>query len=325
MPTSKRELLKMWLVMGVSVFFHSLGFIGIDCGLEGHRSTFTTSQFEPMWVLNPWHHIDLASLFWVGPVDFSEQIIRLHPASLGLAAIVSSFGCRDWKWWTMFHNVCGFSLGPEVYWMGSFDWIQNPLHWIFEFDTGLFTAQSSWEMDADGDDLLDCDRCPRHEEIQYGVLDDSTYCIGMVFRDTHWNAPYGYATNQNITCFEPAEEMEISEETRLLQTIAGPGVVFQQALYEQTVHGIPLWMNPNRPNPSEWFQLTEQSQWIETIAFTKQLSKESCVPTAVGPVLVAEPYIELFVESWGNPTILDDRYALWKKAPKCHLIVKTST
>ena len=126
--TSKRELLKMWLVIFICV----LPLIGLHWDrlwLEGHRSVSPPSQFEPMWVLNPWHHIDLASLFWVGPVDFSEQIIRLHPASLGLAAIVSSFGCRDWKWWTMFIMCVGF-IGSEVYWMGSETGIQNPLHWI---------------------------------------------------------------------------------------------------------------------------------------------------------------------------------------------------
>ena len=76
-------------------------------------------------------------------------------------------------------------------------------------------------------------------------------------------------------------------------------------------------MNPNRPNPSEWFRLTESSQWIETIAFTKDLSNEACIPDSVGGVLVAEPYIELFVNIWGIPTIQDQSYAFWKSAPKC--------
>ena len=160
-------------------------------------------------------------------------------------------------------------------------------------------------MDAHGDDLLDGDRGTGHEKIQYGVLDDSNHCIGMVCSYTNGNAAYGHATNQNIICFESNDRTNVPEDTRLLRIpVRGPGVVFQQALYEQTIHGMPLWMNPNRPNPSEWFQLTEQSQWIETLAFTKQLSTKSCVPTPVGSVLVAEPYIELFVASWGQPTIL---------------------
>ena len=113
-------------------------------------------------------------------------------------------------------------------------------------------------------------------------------------------------------------EMDIPEATRLLRIpIRGPEVVFQQSLYEQTIHGLPLWMNPNRPNPSEWFRLTESSQWIETIAFTKELPNDACIPEVAGAVLVAEPYIELFVDSWGSPIIQDDSYALWTAAPRC--------
>ena len=99
---SKRELFKLWFVMGVCVT-PLIGLHWDRLWIEGHRSLAPPSHFEPMWVLNPWHHTDLASLFWIGPVDFSTQVIRLHPASLGLAAIVSSFGCRDWKWLSLIH------------------------------------------------------------------------------------------------------------------------------------------------------------------------------------------------------------------------------
>jgi hypothetical protein len=112
--------------------------------------------------------------------------------------------------------------------------------------------------------------------------------------------------------------IDIPEQSRLLRIpIRGPEVVFQQALYEQTVHGLPLWMNPNRPNPSDWFRLTDQSNWIEKIAFTTQLPNEPCVPDSVGAVLVSEPYIELFVAYWGTPMMQDESYAFWKEVPNC--------
>ena len=61
---SRRELLKMWLMMGVCVL-PLMGLHWDRLWLEGHRSLSPPVQFEPMWVVNPWHHTDLASL-WYG-------------------------------------------------------------------------------------------------------------------------------------------------------------------------------------------------------------------------------------------------------------------
>ncbi len=314
---SKRELFKLWFVMGVCVT--PLICLHWDrLWIEGHRSLAPPSHFEPMWVLNPWHHTDLASLFWIGPVDFSAQVIRLHPASLGLAAIVSSFGCRDWKWWVMFLLCVGFALGPEVYWMGYPTGIQNPAHWILTAIPGssLLNHHGRWML--------------------MGVICWIVIVVqGMQrFKIVHWMTPIialewflctplgmpimGTKPVKTSVVLNQMTEMDIPEATRLLRIpIRGPEVVFQQSLYEQTIHGLPLWMNPNRPNPSEWFRLTESSQWIETIAFTKELPNDACIPEVAGAVLVAEPYIELFVDSWGSPIIQDDSYALWTAAPRC--------
>ena len=78
-------------------------------------------------------------------------------------------------------------------------------------------------------------------KIQYGVLDDSDCCIGMVLCYTNGNAAHGYATNQNIKCFESNDRDEYTRR-RLdcFEYQCGVRVVFQQALYEQTIHGLPL-------------------------------------------------------------------------------------
>jgi hypothetical protein len=76
-------------------------------------------------------------------------------------------------------------------------------------------------------------------------------------------------------------------------------------------------MNPNRPNPSDWFPLSQNTQWIESIAFTKSLPVTACTPEKVGGVLVAEPFTELFVEIWGEPDLKDSQYAFWSSHPRC--------
>ena len=49
---SRRELLQMWLMMGVCVL-PLMGLHWDRLWLEGHRSLAPPVQFEPMWVLNP--------------------------------------------------------------------------------------------------------------------------------------------------------------------------------------------------------------------------------------------------------------------------------
>ena len=315
--TPRRDLMKMWVTMGMGVL-PLLGLHWDRIFLGGHRSPPPPNQFDPMWMLNPWHHTDLASMFWVGPVAFSDHIIRLHPASLGIVAMVVSLGCRDWKWWMMFVVCTGFALGPEIYWMGHSTGILNPLHWVLSLIPGssLLNHHGRWMLMA---------------SICWIVI----VVQGMKrYKSIYWATPlivleWLVATPQGFPLMgtEPIEtssvlfEMQavtLPDKTRVLRVpVRGPGVVFQQALYEQTIHGLPLWMNPNRPNPSEWFALTEQSQWIETVAFTKQLPSDPCVPNTVGLVLVAEPFVGMFSNAWGLPAYKDDNYAVWKEIPYC--------
>lgn len=315
--TPRRDLLKMWIVMGLCVC-PLLGLHWDRLFVEGHRSSAPPNQFDPMWMLNPWHHTDLASLFWVGPVDFSEHIIRLHPASLGSVAILSSLGCRDWKWWMMFLLCVGFALGPEIYWMGHTTGILNPFHWVLHMLPGssLLNHHGRWMLMA----MICWIFIVVQGMRQWNMVRLMTPIIALEwFVGTPMGIPLmGTKPIETSIVLQEMREVELIDNTRLLRVpVRGPKVVFQQALYEQTIHGLPLWMNPNRPNPSEWFRLTEQSQWIETIAFTKHLSSDSCVPSSVGAVVIAQPYMELFIESWGEPVIQDDSYALWTELPYC--------
>lgn len=118
--------------------------------LVGHRSSPPPDLFHPLWMLNPWHHTDLASLFVVGAVDFQEEILRLHPASLGWVALVVSMFCKDFRWWLLFICFLGFSLGPEIYWMGYSLEITNPLHWLLSWVPGasLINHDGRWMLMA---------------------------------------------------------------------------------------------------------------------------------------------------------------------------------
>lgn len=314
---SWRDLGKLWLIMGMGV----LPLVGLHSerlGLVGHRSVSPPAQWDPMWALNPWHHADVASLFWIGSLDFSNHIIRLHPASLGIAALAVSFGCRDWKLWVLFAMSLGFAFGPEFYWMGYSTGISNPFHWALSAIPGsdLLNHHGRWMLMATMCWILIVVKGMAHFRI-------IKWMTPIIVVEWLFATPLGFplmGTPQIETSvvLNEVKNGSLPENTRLLRIpVRGPDVVFQQALYEQTIHNQPIWMNPNRPNPAEWLTLSVDSQWIETVAFTKTIPEKACVPSNVGGVLVVEPFVSMFTESWGASTLQDEQYAFWSTPPIC--------
>lgn len=314
---SLRDLGRLWLIMGVGV----LPLVGLHSerlSLEGHRSLSPPSRWEPMWALNPWHHTDVASLFWTGPIDFSQHIVRLHPGSLGIVGMIASLGCRDRKLWVLFLMSLGFAFGPEFYWMGHSTGISNPLHWGLSMVPGsaLLNHHGRWMLMASICWIVIVVKGMSHVRL-------GTWMMPIIVLEWLFVTPLGFplmGTPQIETSIvlKEVRKSSLPDNTRLLRIpVRGPEIVFQQALYEQTIHDQPIWMNPNRPNPSEWFDLSANSQWIETIAFTKELPKNACVPSTVGGVLVAEPFVANFIEHWGTPTAEDAQYAFWNTPPVC--------
>ncbi len=294
-------------------------------GNQGHRSAskalLKTDFIDPLWSINPWHRTDLASLFSSTVVDYSDHIVRLHPASFGWVAVIASLWCRDWRWWTALLLCVLWSLGPEVYWMGQDTGIQNSafvllsmvpgadlinhsgrwmlmggLCWVVILSKGLYSIQRSW--------------------LRYGML-------GFIALEWLFYTPLGFPlmgtpTIKHSSVLQELSARKLSENTRLLRIpVRGPGVVFQKALYEQSIHGQPMWMNPNRPNPTDWFALTPNSQWIETIAHEREVPLDACVPSTVGALLVAVPFAEIVATALGTADHSDAQYSVWYTPPTC--------
>ena len=293
-------------------------------GLKGHRTGAPPNMadiLDPMWMLNPWHHTDLASLFFVGSVDYVDHIIRLHPASLGWAAILVSTGCRDWRWWGMFLSCVGFSLGSEVYWMGASTGVPNPFHSVLSLFPGaeVLNHHGRWMLMGGMCWLVIIVKGLQSSTWRRWKLGITGVIIGEWLLMTPMGFPLIGTTNiGDSVVLQSVKEMDMHSTQRLLRIpVRGPNVVFQQALFEQTVHEQPIWMNPNRPDPSTWFAITDRTRWIETLAHSKRLSSESCVPKTVGVLLVAEPYVSIVQSAFGAPVKVDDQYAVWTSFPIC--------
>ena len=132
------------------------------------------------------------------PVDFSNTLFD-SPSLVGSGAIVSSFGCRDWvgdvsdvRW------VCLGTRGV----LDGHSTAYKILHWVLDF-----TGSSCSTITVDGCYGMICWMVivVQGMKIQYGVLDaQSLHWNGPA----SWNASYGHATNQNITCFESNDRDE---------------------------------------------------------------------------------------------------------------------
>ena len=293
-------------------------------GLDGHRTGAPPNMvdvIDPMWMLNPWHHTDLASLFFVGSVDYFDHIIRLHPASLGWIALLVSTGCRDWRWWGMFISCVVFSLGSEVYWMGASTGISNPFHSVLSLFPGaeVLNHHGRWMLMGGMCWLVIVVKGLQRSTWQRWNLWLTVLIVGEWLLMTPMGFPLvGTAALSESVVLQSIKDVDMHSTQRLLRIpVRGPDVVFQQALFEQTVHEQPLWMNPNRPEPSSWFDITDRTRWIETMAHSKSLESESCVPESVGLLLVAEPYVSIVQSAFGYPLKADDQYAVWASFPIC--------
>ena len=287
--------------------------------LEGHRTGGTLpAQIDPLWMLNPWHQTDLASLLWMGSTHFSDGIIRLHPAYLGWVALVLAIRSQAWRWWLLFTVFLGFALGPNIYWTGESTGVVNPFSAVLSWlpGGGLLNHQGRWMLMA-----LLCWVVLVSKGVQKKW---GTYLLPCLVVEFLWLSPLGFPFMgtpkiKDSTTLMSLQQFELPNETRVLRIpVRGPGVVFQKALYEQTVHQHPLWLNPNRPNPSEWLQIQSRSVWIERIAIDQTMPLDACVPSSVGALLVSEPYISLVSKYFSSPEYQDRQYAVWTRIPRCN-------
>lgn len=277
----------------------------------GHRNLHRLRDYqEPFWMLNPWHHTDLASLLWSQPVTFQEAIIRLHPAYLGWTVLLVAVYSRAWKWLGLVGFCICASLGPTIYWMGSSTEISNPIVWLLSWipGAGLVNHHGRWM-------LLSLLGLSVSVSIGMQRLRYRPIILTMIVLEYLFLSPMGIPfmgfSQLDSQVLVDTKDVLMPAETRLLRLpIRGPNVLFQEALYEQTIHQQPIWLSPNRPIVREWMTLSTESDWIEQVAFESSLIG-SCVPIKVGAILVKEPFVQRVSIVLGEPSMADSSYALW--------------
>ncbi|MEC8422912.1 MAG: hypothetical protein VX000_03980, partial [Myxococcota bacterium] len=93
---------------------------------RGHRTGAFVEQFEPLWRLNPWRGVDLASFVSPGPVGLEDAIVRIHPGYLGWSLLGLAILGRFSRWWILLGCAVLLAPGPRLAWMGQPLDLDNP-------------------------------------------------------------------------------------------------------------------------------------------------------------------------------------------------------
>ena len=282
---------------------------------RGHRFGTHNLEHNALWMLNPWKHNDIASMFYAFPQEYGNEIIRLHPSYLGgIAFGVALFSKTKQKmlWWILFAVIVLLSCGETLYFMGMNTDIPNPIAYIYSFLPGyaLLNHHGRWMPIA---------LVPFAVLISTSTWSTNKYIIGAIVLEWWTISPMGFPFMGTPPMKDSQVLQQLATHSSTIDTtdrivrlpIVGPGVSFQQALWEQHVHQRKLWLHPNRPNLANYIPLSTRSEFLEKIAFTKTLPADFCFPTQITGLLVTRDIHMVLLPTLDKPIWEDERYAFW--------------
>lgn len=282
---------------------------------EGHRGGQVVEQVEPLWRVNPWRGVDLASLVTPGTAHLrGDELVRLHPAYLGILPLILAFYGGRSRWWAVLLVSVAVSLGPSLRFAGQPLGVENPaalalaklpLGGLFNHHGRLLLAgQVALAVLASRGSLRLVHRLVHREGLIGKGIRMPTIPIGAI----PWILALGITTE--IALISPAPlplplspatvdplwaELATGQGPVLPWPAGGPGVHFQRPLYEQRAHGRPLLIAPNRPGAG------------------RGLTPEGL--RGVGAIAARAPFDREVEARLGPPTYRSEAGAIWEFSP----------
>lgn len=302
---------------------------------EGHRAGEVQALVEPLWRLNPWRGVDLASLVAPLPQEPGEALIRQHPGYLGLSLLVlAALGSlrpapgqdRGGRWWSVALLAVLLAPGEQLSLLGQPLGLRNPLALGLDLLPGgalvnhhgrllLPGAVALSVLAARGADSL--------RRLAAGRLPRALpAAVALVAFDLLLLAPGGapLPTADPTPPALVADLGRLSPGRLLVLPVAGPGVHFQRPLLDQRLHGRPLLLDPQRPGLPPGLAATETGRWLGGLA----LPRPSPPPadstriladlSAVAVLLVAEPHVAAVAAVLGPPDLAAADGGAWDLA-----------
>lgn len=296
----------------------------------GHRLGSVQNQVEPLWRLNPWLGVDLASYLTPGRVDPDGALIRMHPGYLGLSLLVLALWGGRSRWWLVLCAVLLLAPGRQLSLAGHPLGLGNPFGALMDLlpmgslvnHAGrllLVGAIALAVLAARGAARLG----PRGRvAARLVVLLDLALLspVGLPLSTTM--APALSVTN----CDRPLDEIPLPGAPRCLDDLpagpllhlpmAGPGVHFQRPLLLQPQHRRPLLLNPNQPGLPPALGDSPTGRWLVGLAFPRPPPPPERVelPAGLAVLLVEAPHIEAVAAVLGPPSLRGPDSAAWAVA-----------
>lgn len=279
---------------------------------QGHRFGSHLMELEPFWMLNPWKQGDIASLFALGAVDFSGEIIRLHPSYLGLSLLIVSIFARSRFWWSLFFSFTLVSLGSSFRFLGTDSGILNPFRYLLELVPGYSLINHHGRfmlLSLVGWSVLVA-KGAKYAQKWLSIF----WIVFILLLDLIFFSPIGFSLPQTGSYTDTIlKDVDLKQDGFLLRLpMMGPEISFQEALWEQIFHEEKLLLSPNRPGIQPFSTKTKQTEWMETLGFPDStIPADFCIPERISGLLVLDQWSSQVQEKLGDPDVKDSRYSFW--------------
>ena len=297
---------------------------------SGHRSGTHPVGPEPLWPLNPWQGVDLASFLRPGRFDAGEAIIRTHPAWLGAFAIglgvwaTLKHRSRLLPLWIVLGICIVWAPGNELYWAGE------PLN---------HTNPMTTAMDAIpfGDLINHHGRLLIIASVALAGL--ASVGAARMGKRAPWMAAliaieiWVCSPVSPMLPVAPSTAPDVLYEVDVLKSgpllvvpITGPGIHHQRPFLDQRVHGRTLVADPDNPGLSsgldpEWKQ-SPTARWLSSLAHCSQEKDEPhhrCEapssfepPHGIALIFAPSEYQSTLESVLGTPSLEGDDGAVWE-------------
>jgi len=281
---------------------------------EGHRLGTWQAEVEPLWRLNPWKGVDLASFVVPGRQDAGDALVRTHPGYLGLVALVLAVVGGWSRWWLVLAVCVLVAPGPSLGLFGT-PIVENPVFSALKWVPGgdllnhhgrvlILGAVALAVLAARGAVALK-GRAPMWVLAGAVVVDFALLSPVPLPLATVPLSPQGsleWCDGAEQTC---ADLDDLSPGAMLVLPLAGPGVHFQRPLLDQRLHGRPLLLDPNRPGLPRGLRKTPVGRWLGGLAFGTDAPEGPIeIPEPVAVLLVLEPYVDEAEVVLGSPDLV---------------------
>ena len=284
----------------------------------GHRLGRFVPRPEPLWRLNPWKGVDLAS-FWVpGPVDPGDALVRMHPGYLGLSLVALGLVGGRSRWWWVLAAAMAVAPGPHLSLLGTPTGWSNPaveLLGLLPFG-GLLNHHGRLLIIGSIALAVLAARGARRIGTRFGRRGLLLVWVGVVVDlalASPVGAPLPVADASPLGVYLEPAFSALPAGPVLQLPAAGPGVHFQRPLLDQRTHRRPLLLDPNRPGLPPALARSATGRFLASLAAPSPAPAPESFewPAGVAVLVVESRFVDRVQATLGAPAVRAPDSAAW--------------